>query len=313
METQLTAVINVRDGERFIAETLRSLQRQTFPVRILVVDNHSKDSTEQIVRRADGAEYVKTPSPLALGAARNFSLDFVKTPYVSWLDADDLWTDDFSALYHAGFRRYPEAVLFSSCTLLIDEHSRLLPFWQQRLARAHFAGRSGAFSPGETEEDLWIRLRQRYGWSSYVFRRQTVQEAGGFNLRFHYAEDTDLIYKVLRRGKAYHLNCNTNMNRIHGEQNTHRIPPTQRYEEIREILLSQNRVPIQEMNDVIGFKIRLGEAARSPHKLKGWVPLFFNRTCARWMFRRLWRAERHRRVLIQLLSPPSLRRASSLN
>jgi glycosyltransferase involved in cell wall biosynthesis len=49
--TQLTTVIPVYNGERFIGETLRSVARQIRkPDRLIVIDNRSTDRTQEIVK-----------------------------------------------------------------------------------------------------------------------------------------------------------------------------------------------------------------------------------------------------------------------
>ena len=52
---ELTTVIPVRNGERFLPETLDFLARQQRrPDRVVVLDNQSTDSTPELVRRFTG-------------------------------------------------------------------------------------------------------------------------------------------------------------------------------------------------------------------------------------------------------------------
>src|SRR5436309_1197676 len=84
---QTTVVIPVWDDyvESLRSAALPSLRDQARSKRILVVDNAS--STE--LTELNGAEIVRAPARISLGAARNLGLEHVTTPYVVFWDADD--------------------------------------------------------------------------------------------------------------------------------------------------------------------------------------------------------------------------------
>ena len=69
-----------------LAEALESLRAQDVPMRVVVVDNAS----DPPLSKPHGADLVRSPSRLRLGAARNLGLEHVDTPYVIFWDADDL-------------------------------------------------------------------------------------------------------------------------------------------------------------------------------------------------------------------------------
>ena len=69
-----------------LAEAVDSLRDQDLPARIVVVDNASEERLPEL----EGVEVIRTPRRLTLGAARNFGLARVTTPYVIFWDADDL-------------------------------------------------------------------------------------------------------------------------------------------------------------------------------------------------------------------------------
>src|SRR5512143_4042211 len=87
----VSAVIPVRNGARFIAEALRSIQAQTVvPRQIIVVDDGSTDDTPDVVKSFAGIDYVRQP-PLGVSAARNTGAARAGEPHLCFLDADDLW------------------------------------------------------------------------------------------------------------------------------------------------------------------------------------------------------------------------------
>ncbi|QLD10603.1 glycosyltransferase family 2 protein [Microbacterium oleivorans] len=93
----VTVIVPGRDIAPYAADALASLQAQTLPRwRALLVDDGSRDDTGSIFARAaagDGRFQVVTHDrPRGLGAARNAALDLVDTPFVAFLDGDDVLT-----------------------------------------------------------------------------------------------------------------------------------------------------------------------------------------------------------------------------
>lgn len=71
---------------RPLLEALESLRSQDLPARIIVVDNASEPPLAEL----PGVDLVRSPRRLSVGAARNFGLEQVDSPYVVFWDADDL-------------------------------------------------------------------------------------------------------------------------------------------------------------------------------------------------------------------------------
>jgi glycosyltransferase involved in cell wall biosynthesis len=90
---KIITTIPVRNGEQFIAQTLESVARQTLkPDRVVVIDNCSKDRTEEIVRNFKGfpCEFIRNPKDLGLFQNFNRCLEFAdQTEYLQILHADD--------------------------------------------------------------------------------------------------------------------------------------------------------------------------------------------------------------------------------
>ena len=87
----VSAVIPVRNGAPFIGEALRSIFDQTWPPQeVIVVDDGSSDETGTEVRRYPDVTYVRQP-PLGQAEAKNHGARLASMPYLSFLDADDLW------------------------------------------------------------------------------------------------------------------------------------------------------------------------------------------------------------------------------
>ena len=72
-----------------LVNTVASVRGQSVPVELIVVDNASEVSLPPLT----GAQLVRLERRQSTGAARNAALARVQTPYVVFLDADDLLLD----------------------------------------------------------------------------------------------------------------------------------------------------------------------------------------------------------------------------
>ncbi len=90
------------NGADFIAETIRSVQNQTFTDwEWFIVDDFSKDATVSII-----AEYAQNDARIKLlplkknsgaAVARNMGIALAKGKYMTFIDADDVWKPQFLA------------------------------------------------------------------------------------------------------------------------------------------------------------------------------------------------------------------------
>ncbi len=99
MRPSITTTIPVRNGQKFLLQTLESLARQTRkPDRVVVLDNLSTDETPKIVQEFKGLpiEFVRNPKDLGVFGNFNRCLDFApETDYLQILHADDVICPEF--------------------------------------------------------------------------------------------------------------------------------------------------------------------------------------------------------------------------
>ncbi len=97
MKTALVSIITpCFNSEKFIAETIRSVQNQTHENwEMIIVDDCSTDQTVTIIRQFAATEnrirFFQLEKNSGAGIAREMALLSAKGDYISFLDADDLW------------------------------------------------------------------------------------------------------------------------------------------------------------------------------------------------------------------------------
>lgn len=203
-----TAIIPVYNGASFIADAVRSVQRQTYPVKaIIIVDDCSTDDTVAIVRamaRRDTRIRVLC-NKVNSGPAhsRNRATAECWTPFVAFLDADDLWLP--AHLEHAAqaIDAHPAvSVVYSS---LADECS------------GHLAGPA----PSGLIKNPLRRLLETnvVPQSAAVVRLSDFVKVGGYATEARYAEDYGLWLRLAtNNGQFAEVPAKTLVRRAHAGQ-----------------------------------------------------------------------------------------------
>jgi glycosyltransferase involved in cell wall biosynthesis len=96
MKPLVSILIPAYNAEPWIADTIKSALRQTWPRKeIIIVDDGSKDKTFAVAQQFAGAEVaVVTQKNAGASAARNRAFALCQGDYIQWLDADDLLATD---------------------------------------------------------------------------------------------------------------------------------------------------------------------------------------------------------------------------
>lgn len=93
---KVSVLINVFNGEEFVATAIKSVLGQTYSqIEIIVVDNASSDRTKEVCKEfRDQIKFICLDQHLLLGAARNYGLRNCSGEVIAFLDADDLWVPE---------------------------------------------------------------------------------------------------------------------------------------------------------------------------------------------------------------------------
>ena len=178
----VSVVIPAYNAETTILETIASVRAQTHrDLEILVIDDGSTDATLERVRTIDDERLSVFSYPNGgLAAARNRGVAHATGAFVSFLDADDLWTADKLACQLAALERAPDAGLAYSWTIFVDQQGRFL-FPKERL-----------YFEGDVRLPL---LRECFiaSGSNVLLRRRCVESVGPFcgDAELRSAEDWD--------------------------------------------------------------------------------------------------------------------------
>lgn len=124
---EASVVIPSYNAERFLSYAIESVLHQTIQCScIIIVDDASTDATVIIGQRYEReypgrVRYVCHASNKGPNAARNTGINISTTPFIAFLDADDVWLPDKLEKQIALFRENPSLGMVGCGFYIIDE------------------------------------------------------------------------------------------------------------------------------------------------------------------------------------------------
>lgn len=180
----VSAVVVTRDRAPMLAQSLASVRAQLGgPVDIVVVDDGSRDGTPALLDRQPDVRVVRHSVPVGVAAARNSGLDLVCTPWVAFLDDDDLWAPDKLLSQQVALRAEPAARWCYVGAMVIDADLRLL-------------GGLHAQYVGDVRREILAANVVTGGGSSVLAETRAVRDTGGFDPQIRRFEDWDLWIRL---------------------------------------------------------------------------------------------------------------------
>ncbi|NET60617.1 MAG: glycosyltransferase [Symploca sp. SIO2E6] len=124
----ISVIIPAYNSEKTILETIESVLQQTFAdFELIIINDGSQDATLEVVSGVKDSRLQVFSFPNAgLAASRNRGVARARGEYISFIDADDLWTPDKLELQLHALQANPEAAVAYSWTDCIDETGQFL-------------------------------------------------------------------------------------------------------------------------------------------------------------------------------------------
>ena len=207
MATQISIVIPAYNAGPFIAETLRSAMAQTqAAAEIILVDSESTDDTVAIARATCPTLRVVAVARRGAAYARNAGVDAASTPWIAFLDADDVWAADKLQRQWALIEAAPDVDLVFCDAWPFRGDEVLLPhFLETRPRYAALPKRELAQCAYVFECDMAAALMSAnyvLTTSMVLLRRQAFLAVGGFDVSLQVCEDFDCWLRLLKGRKA---------------------------------------------------------------------------------------------------------------
>jgi len=125
-QADLTVIIPSWNRVELLAHCLASLDVQTVPCRVIVVDNGSTDRTGEILQnRFPGVQCIRLEKNLGFARAVNIGIEAARTPLLALLNNDTEADPSWIEAGLNGFDRYPDYAFFASRIIDFYDRTRL--------------------------------------------------------------------------------------------------------------------------------------------------------------------------------------------
>ncbi|MEA5551283.1 glycosyltransferase [Anabaena cylindrica UHCC 0172] len=181
----ISVIIPVFNAEKTIHETINSVLNQTFgQFELIVINSDSTDSTLEVISQIKDPRIKLFSYPQANAAInRNRGFKHACGEFITFLDADDIWTSDKLEAQYRVLQENPQATVAYSWTDAIDELGKFL----RPCSHATWCG------------DVYAKLLLDDfigSGSNVMIRRNVFTLVGGFDEYLTNAQDTDLWLRL---------------------------------------------------------------------------------------------------------------------
>jgi glycosyltransferase involved in cell wall biosynthesis len=202
---EITVLMPVYNGERFLADAIESILRQSHrDYELLILDDGSTDGGIEIAGAYDDPRIriVRNDSNLGLVKTRNRGIREARGAFIAFLDSDDIALRHRLRIQFDFLEKNPEYALVGSRVVHIDEKGDY----------------SGGFSRFEASSAAIpsILLFDNYFAQSAVMARRDVLESELYREGFPCAEDYDLFARITARRKTWNIPQVLTLYRDHG-------------------------------------------------------------------------------------------------
>jgi GT2 family glycosyltransferase len=184
----ICVIIPAYNASKTIQETIESVLNQTFTdFELIVINDGSQDATLEVVDRIRDHRLKVFSYPNAgVSASRNRGLAKATGEFISFLDADDLWTPDKLEGQLQALQANPQAAVAYSWTDYIDEFGQFL-----------YSGKHPTVT-GDVYSELLLNDFLENG-SNPLIRREALIQVGGFDESLFGPEDWELFIRLAAR------------------------------------------------------------------------------------------------------------------
>jgi len=181
----VSVIVPAYNSQNTILETIASIQKQTFTdFELIVIDDGSSDRTLELLQTVrDPRIRVVSYENGGVSVARNRGISLSTSEYITFIDADDLWTSDKLELQLAALQQHPTAGVAYSWTCFMDRQGKF------------FHADNPIYFEGNVYPEL-LKTNFLLSGSNPLIRRLALTDVGEFDPTLTHAEEWDLYLRL---------------------------------------------------------------------------------------------------------------------
>jgi len=193
---KITVLMSVYNGEEYLKKAIESILNQTFvDFEFLIIDDGSTDETAKILKgyknKDKRIKIVTNKKNIGLTKSLNKGLKLARGKYIARMDADDISNFQRLEKQKKYLDQHPKVLAVGSNTKVINENDKTISAnrWQQSPESIYYT----------------LTFYTCLFHSSLMLRKNSLIKSGGYNVKFPVSQDTELLYRLSRKGKIAFL------------------------------------------------------------------------------------------------------------
>lgn len=185
VQNYFSIVIPLYNKEKYIGDTVCSVINQTYKnFEIIIVDDGSTDNSLKVVEAInDDRIHIVKKINGGVSDARNVGILNSNCDWISFLDADDMWTQTYLFEVNRMINAYPEADIIATDYLINDKASNRDLIIKEGYLNNYF----------ELSFEHYL-----FNSSSITIKRDKINDIKGFNTGLRSGEDTEAWYRLFK-------------------------------------------------------------------------------------------------------------------
>lgn len=190
---KVSVIMPAYNAQDFIKQSILSVINQTYTnIELVIVNDGSTDNTADVIMDCekmypDKILFVNKSINEGTAKTINIAMEYASGEYLSWLSADDLYSEKMVESSVDFLLKHPEFDACYSLSAVIDEKNNILGF-EKRSEEYINTMLSGDSTPLYKR---MIEISNFFHGCSVLGKRTNFLEVGGFDPAFRYAHDYD--------------------------------------------------------------------------------------------------------------------------
>ena len=243
-----SVVIPLYNKEEFIKNTIRSVLQQSYPnFEIIIVNDGCTDNSVAVVEKMK-SDYITIihQKNKGLSSARNTGIKHANYNYIAFLDADDLWHEDY-------LHTITKLIALDATTKVFTTQSAILrPKQNANLSATPFDVKS------VLPISNYFKFKKNiFSNSSIVIEKSVFESIGYYNDTVNYGEEEDFFIRCFSKYKLVHYK-EDKVYYLKGIENQLTAPNTKRARIIPDYskyITKENTATLKPYIDFIYFKL----------------------------------------------------------
>ena len=249
-ERELVSIcIPAYNNAAYIGQTIESILNQTYTdIELIIVDDNSTDNTFEVIsgysEKDSRVKVFKNEKNLGMSGNWNRCLELCSGEFIKLICADDLLLPESVEKEVSAFEEYPDVVLVSSATKLVDLDGKNKGFYKRYPSKKPIDGkkvvRRGFFNKDYFGAPL-----------ANMYRKSVCMEVGGFDTNYTYILDYDLFVSIANKGQVYFIHEPLNMFRVRNDSNTGQVMGNDK--EKNRIYVNEHRYLVEKNKKIVNL------------------------------------------------------------